>query len=71
MGVVIRRLLGHGDSVVNVEARPVVVIWPESDAIEGSTESLGGRAAVSGRADGSLDGPNAQTPDSTAELLSI
>jgi hypothetical protein len=50
MGDVIRRLLGHGNSLVNVEARPVVGIGSELDAVEGPSERHGERAVVSGGA---------------------
>jgi hypothetical protein len=47
-GDVVRRLPGHRNSVFIVEARRVVAIAAESDAVEGPWESPGGRAASSG-----------------------
>jgi hypothetical protein len=51
-GDVVRRLAGHRDPVVIEEVRREVGIGPGPDAIEGSSESAGGRAASSGRAAG-------------------
>ena len=47
---VIRRVSGHGNSVVNVEARRVVGIGPEPDVAETSSERRCERAVVSGGA---------------------